>query len=545
MFDKNQDSVLYGNTLAPGLGRGRTVVHRDMLKRFDEFYEIDDSQVDEELKRFERAIETVSTDLYSLSDSVEREVSADLSDVFTAHIAMVRDASLNDEVTREIRDELVSAGMAVKTVFRRWERRFHSMEAQIARQKGDDLRDLARRLLAALAGVRAHALENLPEGCVLVASRLLPSDTIFLSRCKASAAILEVGGSGSHAALFAHEIGLPCVAGVPGIVETIPPGAPVLVDADAAEVIINPTRAQEENFQAKLARRKQAGLQARARAHEPAITRNGKPIAVLANVGNADDTREAMENGAEGVGLYRIEQAYLGRRKPPDTEALVEEMRKTLEPAERLPVYIRLLDVGADKPLPFMESNRETNPALGCRGIRFLEQHPDLLQTQVDALLRISVDFDLHILVPMVTLEHDILRVATLLRESASRAGISSVPRLGAMIETPAAALAAPAICQHAEFLSFGTNDLTQYVFAADRENAAVDSYFDDTHDIVFRLLKTVREDVPQTSLSICGELAGRPGYISRILACGITSLSVAPPSIPAAKEAIRRSDAA
>ena len=165
---------------------------------------------------------------------------------------------------------------------------------------------------------------------------------------------------------------------------------------------------------------------------------------------------------------------------------LLAEMQHTLQPAEGLPVYVRLLDVGADKPLPFVEMSRESNPALGQRGIRFLWQYPELLHTQLDALMQLSLDHDLHILVPMVTLPHDMLAIRQALMEAAARAETSGLPKLGAMIETPAAALTAPDIMKHADFLSFGTNDLTQYSFAADRENTAVDSYFDDTHDASF-----------------------------------------------------------
>ena len=270
------------------------------------------------------------------------------------------------------------------------------------------------------------------------------------------------------------------------------------------------------------------------------MTANGASIAVLANVGDSEDTRLAVKNGADGVGLYRLEQAYLGRQKPPSVEELYEEMQETLEPAKGLPVYVRLLDVGADKPLSFLEMPRERNPSLGQRGIRFLREHPELLHTQLDALLKLSSNFDLHILVPMVTLPSDIEVVNQVLKELTSKGTTSRIPKIGAMIETPAAALTAPDILKYAEFLSFGTNDLTQYSFAADRENEAVDIYFDDTHDVIFRLIRTVHDDVPNIPLSVCGELAGRSESVSRLVKCGITSVSVVPSLIPAIKEAVR-----
>jgi len=532
--------ILTGRTLVPGLGRGDTFVYRDDLNRLDEFYEIEALDVEDELKRFEQAVALISSDLSDLAGQVSKELDADFSDVFHAHIAMVEDTSLRAEVIKEIREALVSAGSAVRTVFRRWENRFRSMQAEVARQKADDIRDLARRLLFCLAGVRGHTLEALPAGSVLVANRLLPTDTILLARRGAGAAVLEAGGPASHAALFAHEIGLPCVAGISNVVDKIPPGEPALVDADAGEVIVKPNQRQEQVFLDKRERRQRASSQARIRTHDRAATKDGQAISVLANVGRVEDTLEAMENGADGIGLYRIENVYLGRQRPPDAAELRAEMYKTLRPAKGLPVYVRLLDVGADKPLTFLEEHRETNPALGCRGIRFLLKYPQLLQTQLQAIFQLSSDFELHILVPMVTLPDDLRAVKERLDETARQTHTSHPPDLGAMIETPAAALAAREIVKHANFLSFGTNDLTQYAFAADRENAAVDAYFDDTHDAIFRLLRIVHDDIPGVPLSICGELAGRPGALSAILRCGISSLSVAPPSIPTIKEAVR-----
>ncbi|MDA7865216.1 phosphoenolpyruvate--protein phosphotransferase [Akkermansiaceae bacterium] len=540
MPDNTTTTTLSGKQLSPGLGEGEIFVYRDIMNRLDEFYEIDQEDCEPELKRLDLALSRISKDLSALADRVEAEIDSELSGVFHAHLAMVQDASLKAEVETEIKDELVSSGSAVRTVFRRWERRFQSMDAEVSQQKGDDMQDLARRLVSALAGVHAHDLEGMPRGSVLVANRLLPSDTVFLARGMAAAALLEVGAKGSHAALFAREIGLACVAGLPGLLELVSESSYAVVDADDASAIVNPTDSQRNVFLKKAELRKETIEKARARAHKPALTKDGAKIAVLANVGDEDDTRVAIENGADGVGLYRLEQIYLSRQHPPSTAELLEVMQSTLEPAKGLPVYVRLLDVGADKPLPFIDMPKEQNPSLGQRGIRFLKKYPELLQTQLDALLQLSSDFDLHILVPMVTLPGDMAVVEEALKEAISKAGPSRIPKLGAMIETPAAALAAADISKHASFLSFGTNDLTQYSFAADRENASVDAYFDDAHDAIFRLIGLVHDDVPDMALSVCGELAGRSKATGRLLERGVTSLSVVPLAIPTVKEAVR-----
>ena len=251
MANNEPNKTLCGTMLSPGWGEGKVFIYRDLLTRFDEFYDIDDAHIQEELKRLDLALTRISDDLSVLADRVEQEIDAQLSGVFHAHLAMVKDPSLRAEIEKEIREELVSAGSAVRTVFRRWERRFRSMEADVAKQKSDDMRDLARRLVSALAGVHAHALENIPHGSILVANRLLPSDTVFLARNTAAAALLEVGGKGSHAALFAREIGLPCVAGLPGLLDTVSESSFAIVDADESQAIINPTAKQREAFRAR------------------------------------------------------------------------------------------------------------------------------------------------------------------------------------------------------------------------------------------------------------------------------------------------------
>jgi phosphoenolpyruvate-protein phosphotransferase len=509
----------------------------------DEFYEIEESQVETEIQRFDKALKHISGRLGGLADDVREEMDSDLSDVFRAHVLIIEDQSLQEEVAREIREELVSAGSAVKTVFRRWERRFQSMEAEVGRQKGDDIRDLARQLIASLAGVRRHDFEELPEGCILVANRLLPSDTIFLIRRGTAGVLLEEGGAGSHAALFANEIGLPCLAGLESIVQNVQNGDQILIDAYGQEVIIHPTDEDLRNFEQKCRDASKTRSIAISKASQPAETQQGVRISVLANVGSAEDSVTAVKIGAEGIGLCRIERIYLNRSTPPSATDLVNELQAVIEPMGDRPVFIRLLDAGADKPLPFMENRRESNPALGLRGIRFLERYPDLLDTQLEVLLQLADASDLHILVPMVTLPRDLLLVKERLAVIAEKIGARQLPPIGAMIETPAATLSAQSLAEHVDFLSFGTNDLTQYAFAADRENAAVDAYFDDTHSAVFRMLEIVHADLPEMPLSVCGELAGRPEAIQQLLNCGVTSLSVAPPLLPEIKEAIRQAD--
>lgn len=542
MPDKRTVLIIQGTPISPGLAEGIIHVHRNILGPIDAPEDIAQRNVEEEFSRLDVATAKISDDLVTLATRVEKEIDSRLASVFGAHQLIVDDSSLRAELRREILDNLVTASSAVKTVFLRWEKRFLLMESQIARDKGDDIRDVSIRLSNALAGITVHPLDEIPHGSVLATSRLLPSDTVFLVGRSTSAVLLEYGSTGSHAALFAREIGLPCISGLSNILTTVPNGALALVDADTGTTTIRPQEKQKLIFRRKVDDKEHAQHLARQHALGPVVTKDDVTISVLANVGCSDDTERAMLNGAEGVGLYRMERAYLGRVVPPNTDELLTEMRQTLEAAKGRTVCVRLLDLGTDKPLPFMNFLAETNPSLGRRGIRLLREYPELLRANLRAVLELSKEFDVRVLVPMVTLPDDVAVVRENLTQLASELQISTLPKLGAMIETPAAALSAQEITKHADFLSFGTNDMTQYAFAADRENAAVERYFNDAADIIFRLLRLTHDDVPDVPLSLCGELAGRPEHIPQLLQCGIRTFSVAPPLIPIVKETIRNS---
>lgn len=534
--------ILTGKPLSPGLAQGLTHIHHSLLGPIDDSEQRNGEGIEYELSRLDTATASISDDLIELATRVEKQIDARLAEVFATHQLMVNDRVLRDELRQEIVDNLVSASSAVKTVFLRWEKRFLLMESQVARDKGDDMHDISIRLQNALAGITVHSLDKIPDNCILVMSRLLPSDTVFLAGRPIAAVLLQYGSLGSHAALFSREIGLPAIAGIPNLITNVPDNAYALVDADGGAVTIRPDVDDKAAFQEKIKTKAEIFEAARVHAQRSAVTRDGVSISVLANVGCREDTEKAMHNGADGVGLYRIEQVYLGRSVPPDKDELINEMRETLAAAKGYAICVRLLDIGADKPLPFLGFMAETNPALGRRGIRLLLEYPELLSTQLAAILELSGEFDIRVLIPMVTLPSDVLIVKEQLLKLGEKMGLSEVPSIGAMIETPAAALSAQAIGKYVDFLSFGTNDLTQYTFAADRDNAAVEQYFDDGSDVIFRLLQLVHNDNREMPLSLCGELAGRPEYISKLLHCGIRTLSVAPPLLPQVKQAIRES---
>lgn len=537
----NRNLELSGHAIASGLAIGKAFIYKDILRRDHELYDIANHEVEDEFIRIERAIEGVIHDLELSAKRVEKELEKDLANIFHAHKAILQDPSLLDEIKKELETELVNSEQVVKRVFRRWERKFREMEDDTLSQRSDDMTDIARRLLRELIGIHAHSLEDMPEDSVLVAMRLLPSDTVFLSRGSTVAVVVETGGSASHAALLTREMGIPAVAGIPELLHRISPNDILLVDGLSGKVVVNPDDEVENRFRNKVD--KQLTLRAieHKRCHELARTVDGVTVQVMANVGCYEDIQLAAENGADGIGLYRLEQFYLSRKNPPSEEELIEEISRAIQPLGNKPVTIRLLDAGGDKNIPFIEMPFEANPFLGRRGIRLLLEYPEFAYTQLRAILQLSNDYEVSILAPMITMAKEMNQLREILLTAARDLDMGTLPALGAMVETPAAALCADEIVPFADFMSIGTNDLTQYTMAAGRENPLVSSYFIDNHPAILKMIHMVVQSIGYKRVAVCGELAASNDAIPLLIENDIRSLSVSPPLIPRIKEIIRQ----
>jgi phosphoenolpyruvate-protein phosphotransferase len=530
-----------GQATSPGLVKGRAFVHRNLLDALSVPRAIATHQVGEELDRVDRALETVLEDLKVSALRIEAHSGPKLAAIFGAHETMLHDSHLREEIRTQIEGELVGAAQALAHVFRRWQKKFREKPQGWLQERADDLADLEGRLLREIAGVKTTALERMPRGRVLVAHRLLPSDTVALPQRGVIGIVLEFGGPGSHAALLARALGIPTVAQIPNATVRIADGQELIVDGFAGEVILSPDLATQARFDERMKDVETNVRRAKRMATEPVRTADGVEVAVMANVGSRVDVIAAVENGADGVGLYRTEQFYLARNTPPSEADLLAELREVFAPLGQKPITVRLLDLGADKPVSYLNFPIEDDPFLGCRGVRLLLRYPDLLDTQLKALLEFSRDHELRILVPLVTVADDMAEVCRRLRAIADRAGLAKLPPLGAMIETPAAALCIGDIIQHADFLSIGTNDLTQFTMAAGRENPLVNDYFVESHPAVLRLIRIVVEEAGNTPVAVCGELAAQLDCISTLLDLGVRNLSVAPPLVPGVKETIRQ----
>ena len=535
--------TLVGEGVSPGLAKGQAFIYIDVLKRESELYKIDDAQVDEEKARIDKAIDDVRQSLTIDVKRIESQLGKRSADIFRAQETMLLDPSVIEELKRTLEAERINAEQVIRTVFRLIAGRFRELNDEVLRERGDDVDDLSRRLLLALAGIHAHSLENLPANTVLIARRLLPSDTVFLSRSTTIAVVAEFAGRAAHAALLARELGIPCVGGVPKLLEKVHTGDVVLVDGTEGKAVVNPDSRVLQGYEDALNEvRKRNKSVAQGLQIGRTVSLDGIEVSVMANVRSREDVELAMKCGSDGIGLFRTEPFFMSMKHFPSDREFANFLLDSLSPAQGKYVDVRLLDIGADKNPIYLHLPPEPDPFLGRRGVRVLLEYPDLFDAQLRAMLEVSQQFSIGILIPMVTTESDVVQVAEQLHRLADEMGIRVLPRIGAMVETPAAALSISSLKKHVDFFSIGSNDLTQYTMAAGRENPMVTQYFIDDHPTILRLIELVVEESGDTPVSLCGELAGRVDVMPSVLRTGLRSLSVPASLVPDVKNAIRNS---
>ncbi|MDQ4147212.1 MAG: phosphoenolpyruvate--protein phosphotransferase [Pseudomonadota bacterium] len=533
--------TLLGRAVSPGMAKGKAYVYRDVLQPDTGTYKLGDDQVREEQARVERAIDDVRQSLTVDTRRIEARLGKDAADIFRAQEAMLCTSSVVEEIKTALEARRINAEDVIKMVFRHLVHRFEEMGDEVLQQRGDDIRDLSRRLLLSLAGIHTNTLENLPPNTVLIAHRLLPSDTVFLSRTSTVAVLIEFAGPAGHAALLARELGIPCVGGIPELLGTVHTGDVVLVDGSQGTAVINPDLQALQTYEDGLDRRRKHKETIQDRCIERAVTLDGIEVSVMANVRGREDVELAMACGADGIGLFRTEPFFLASKHFPSDEEFADFLLYSLQPAKGRHTAVRLLDIGADKNPIYLHLPSESDPFLGRRGVRLLLEYPDLLEAQLRAILKVSQQFRIEVVIPMVTTESDVVQVVQRFCTLADEMGISEMPRIGAMVETPAAALSISSLRKQVDFFSIGSNDLTQYTMAAGRENPMVTEYFRDDDPAILRLIELVVRESGDTPVCLCGELAGRADVMARLLATGIKSFSVPASLVPDVKDTIRK----
>ncbi|MFJ7794913.1 phosphoenolpyruvate--protein phosphotransferase [Pseudomonas sp. NPDC096950] len=479
--------------------------------------------------------------LQQLRDNATGDAQAD---IFKAHQELLEDPSLL-EVAHVLINEGKSAAFAWRAATESTATLFKSMGNALLAERAADLADVGQRVLRQILGVQDHAID-LPEGAILIAEQLTPSQTAGLDTRKVLGFATVGGGATSHVAILARAAGLPAICGLPVQVLALADGTQVLLDADKGELQLDPDLAAIEQLQANRQQQQKRHQHELAHATLAACTRDGHHIEVTANVASLSETEQAMTLGGEGVGLLRSEFLYLDRNHAPSHDeqaSTYSAIARALGPTRNL--VVRTLDVGGDKPLAYVPMDTETNPFLGMRGIRLCLERPQLLRDQFKAILSSAGLARLHIMLPMVAQLSELRLARQLLEEEALALGLTELPKLGIMIEVPAAALMADLFAPEVEFFSIGTNDLTQYTLAMDRDHPRLASQADSFHPSVLRLIaSTVKAAHAHGKwVGVCGALASETLATPLLLGLGVDELSVSVPLIPAVKAAVREVD--
>lgn len=536
------ERTLNGVGATPLSGIGTVVWYRpDADLELPELPPSEEIDTETQHERFENVRDQAREELETERDRAADRVGSEEAAVFDAHIQFLDDPQIAGSVTDAI-DEGLPAEHAVHEAFVEPIEQFEGMEGRMA-ERADDLRDVRDRLIRILMDVDRVDLSGLPAGSVVFADRLTPSDTAQLDPEAVRGFATVTGGRTSHAAIFARSLALPAVVGVGDGLTEIDEGAEVVIDGDVGEVIVDPSETTRE----RAAQTAQAEIQS-----EQVSTADGKMIEVAANVGGPLEVDGATERGADGIGLYRTEFLFLDRDDPPNEDEQYEVYREALAAFPEDRVVVRTLDIGGDKPIEYLDLPDEENPFLGERGIRrSLGPDSGLFETQLRALLRAAGEEDgrLAIMFPLVGTVEEFDAARTRVEEVATdlenEGQPSGDPEIGLMIETPATAFLADAFAERADFLSIGTNDLTQYVMAADRGNEHVANLHDPHQPAVLRAVSHTVEAAEGTDawVGMCGEMAGDPDLTELLIGLGLDELSMSAITIPEVKERVAETD--
>ncbi len=540
---------LRGIGAAPGCAVGPVFIYRptslDVERR-----SVDEPQAEE--ARLEQALVSARGALTVLQNEVAATAGEVAGRIFEFHRLMLEDEQLLSAIRNRIRDGRYNAEAAVADVFSEWVKRFEGLDDALMRARAADVRDTGRRLVAALRGRSQLAPIALPGPAIVVAEDLEPSAAAQLDRAKTLGLVTALGGATSHTAILARMWGIPAVVGLgPGVLG-LPQGTNVAIDGEAGLVEVDPPAETVHAYRGRGARHLSLEAEALGQSHEPAITRDGRRVQVVANIGSIAMASEAVGHGAEGVGLLRTEFLFLGRATPPDEEEQLAAYHAIAAALAPRPLIVRTLDIGGDKPLPYVQIASEANPFLGVRGLRLCLEQPELFETQLRAILRAAVEGNVRIMFPMVTTRDELLRAKDALAKAGRDLEAACLPHagrldVGIMVETPAAALLAGVLAAEVDFLSIGSNDLTQYTLACDRTNERLQHLYDPLEPAVLRLISTAIAAAHAAGkwAGVCGEMAGQSEAIPLLLGLGLDEFSMAAHAIPPAKRLLRALDAA
>jgi phosphotransferase system enzyme I (PtsI) len=546
--DNGPKEIRYeGAGVSPGIARGKVHVMRDELDEVVR-YRIAPSQVPDEISRFETALIQTRMQILELQQRIAESIGAKDAAIFDAHLLVVEDRTLIDEVLRKLETDLCNVEWVFQEVATRYAETLNKIDDPYLRERALDIQDVTKRVIRNLQGKAPHSFVALGEPHILVAHNFTPSDMASINRANVLGIATDLGSRTSHAAILARSLNIPAIVGLHNITAKLETGQDVLLDGTRGWLIFDPTSDTLARYTEIESRRAKVVAQLRQLRETTSITRDRRHIVLSANIELPEDVDAVLANGAEGIGLYRTEFLYLNRSTLPTEDEQYETYRKVAERVRPHPLIIRTFDLGGDKLAPgTVDITDEMNPFLGWRAIRLCLENVDIFKTQLRAILRASVVGNVKLMFPMIS-GLDELRAAVAVLEECKKelhstaVDIAETIEVGAMIEIPSAAICASVLASEVDFFSIGTNDLIQYALAVDRVNEKTAHLYQPTHPAVIRLLKMIADAAHANNIwvGVCGEMAGDIAFTPLLLGLGIDELSTAATLVPRVKRAVQ-----
>ena len=542
-----QEIRFEGVGVSPGMACGTIHVVRDDLEDVVR-YRIAPSQIPDEIGRFETALIQTRMQILEMQQRIAESIGAKDAAIFDAHLLVVEDRTLIDEVLRKLETDLCNVEWVFQEVATRYAETLNKIDDPYLRERALDIQDVTKRVIRNLQGKAPKTFLALSEQHILIAHNLTPSDTASINRANVLGIATDVGSRTSHAAILARSLNIPAVVGLHDITAKLETGQHVLVDGSDGLLIIDPAPETVAHYAEIESRRAQVAAQLKELRTTRSTTRDGHHIVLSANIELPEDVEAVAANGAEGIGLYRTEFLYLNRTALPTEHEQFETYRRVAERLRPDPLIIRTFDLGGDKLAPgTVDIADELNPFLGWRAIRLCLEHIDIFKTQLRAILRASAIGNIKIMFPMISGLEELRRAKAVLAECQDELRRSGIPfgeeiEVGAMIEIPSAAICANALAPEVDFFSIGTNDLIQYTLAVDRVNEKLAHLYEPTHPAILRLLKMIAEAAHAIHIwvGVCGEMAGDVALIPLLLGLGMDELSAGATLVPRVKRAVQ-----